>query len=82
MKDLNLHRPYGNIIADLKKIIKCPKWRSIFENNLTKVAGGYDWKFEKNTVFHNMTVNNQPSSLVNWNASIGLYPGRSFFVFP
>ena len=45
LKHLNMNRAYGAIIHDLKQIIKCPKWRSIFENNLVRGQGGYHWKF-------------------------------------
>ena len=82
LKNINLHRPFGSISHDLKRIISCPKFRSLMENNLVKNPLGYEWRFESNAVFHNLTSFNHPSSLVNWNAQIGLYPGRSFFVFP
>lgn len=81
LKGLNLNRGFGAIIHDLKTIISCPKWRSIFENNLHRVGGGYEWKFEKNAVFSNLS-SSQPSSLVNWPKTNGLYPGRACFVFP
>ena len=82
MKGLSLQKPYSSIVQDLRKIIRCPKWRAIFENNLVKGSHGYEWRFEHNAVFHNLTANNHQNSLTNWTTAIGMYPGRSLFAFP
>ena len=54
LKVLSLQRPYSSIVNDLRRIIRCPKWRSIFEQNLVKGSSGYEWRFEHNAVFHNL----------------------------
>ena len=75
-------RPIGQIIHDIRKIIKCPKWRSIFEANVHRAGDrGYEWKFDFDAIWKNLSKNS-PSSLISWHSSIGLYPGRSCFAFP
>jgi hypothetical protein len=78
---MNLKRPFASITNDLKSIVQCPKWRSIFQNNLIRADSGYEWNFNFNQVNHNLQKD-QPNSLWNWPKNIGLYPGRSMFVFP
>lgn len=81
LKDVNLNRAIGSIITDIKRIVKCPKWRSIFETNLQRGERGYHWKFDFDTVANNLQMKG-PGSLISWHSSIGLYPGRSCFAFP
>ena len=77
-----MHRPFGSISHDLKKIVKCPKWRSLFESNLVRSdQGGYQWNFNLEAIWQNLRKDS-PSSILNWNHTNGLYPGRAMFAFP
>jgi pimeloyl-ACP methyl ester carboxylesterase len=81
LRNVNLARSYGAISAELKNIVLCPKWRSLYLSNLVKAEGGYAWNFNFNAVHHNLT-RISPSNLSSWSKSVGLYPGRSLFAFP
>jgi len=82
LSGLNIKRGYAAISSDLKNNILCPKWRSIFQNNLVKSGdGGYTWNFNFNSIHHNLTTIS-PSNLTSWHPSVGLYPGRAHFAFP
>jgi hypothetical protein len=78
---MSLKRSFGAITNDLKSIVECPKWRSVFQNNLVKTDQGYDWNFNFDRVNQNLQKD-QPNSLWNWPKNIGLYPGRTMFAFP
>lgn len=81
LEGVNTKRSFNAISADLKRQVKCPKWRHVFQNGLVKVDGGHDWGFNFSAVHHNLTTHS-PSNLTNWATHIGLYPGRSLFAFP
>ena len=81
LKNLNISRSYAAINSELKNLVLCPKWRNIFLNNLIKAEGGYAWNFNLNSVHQNLT-RLSPSNLSSWSKSVGLYPGRSVFIFP
>lgn len=82
LSTLNTKRGFNSISNELKSTILCPKWRSLFQNCLVKAPeGGYTWNFNFDTVHHNLAHNN-PSNLTSWYANVGLYPGRSTFIFP
>lgn len=76
-----MNKAFSSISHDLKQVIKCPKWRKLFESNVGKQEVNYGWKFNASAVWDNIKGNN-PSSLVGWNTNVGLYPGRSLFLFP
>lgn len=81
LKTLNISRSYTAINSELKSLILCPKWRSLFLSSLVKAEAGYTWNFNFSAVHHNL-VKNSPSNLASWAKSVGLYPGRSLFAFP
>ena len=81
LNSLNLNRAFSSIALDLKKNIVCPKWRSIFENNLVRSGAGYEWNFNFDAIYQN-TRKDSPSSLFNWSSLYGLYTGRAMFTFP
>lgn len=83
IKNINLHRPFNSIYLELKSLIQCPKWRSIFERNLIRsdAGSGYEWNFNFKNVWQNIGTD-APSSIINWTPLNGLYPGRSSFIFP
>jgi pimeloyl-ACP methyl ester carboxylesterase len=78
---MNIQRPFASISNELKKVILCPKWRSIFLNCLVKGETGYKWNFNAPDIFSNLH-RNTPNCLTSWSTVNGLYPGRSHFVFP
>ena len=41
----NISRSYAAISNALKDTVICPKWRSLFLNNLVKNETGYTWNF-------------------------------------
>ena len=51
------------------------------ESNLIKQDNSYNWKFNLESIFQNIKHEN-PSSLLGWHSSVGLYPGRVNFTFP
>ena len=81
LRNISLNKSYPGIIADLKAEIKCPKWRSVFENNLVRHEGKYEWKFDVEACWNNINTDS-PNSIVGWSSNIGLYPGRVCFTFP
>ena len=81
LNNVALNRPFAAISHELRNIIQCPKWRSIFESNLLKQDHGYTWKFNLEAIHRNIRLEN-PSSLLGWNTTIGLYTGRVNFTFP
>lgn len=81
LSQISLTRPYSTLVTDLKSIVKCPKWRRIFESNLVRYDGQYDWKFNMEAVLDNLR-NNSPNSMTGWSKAVGLYPGRACFAFP
>ena len=81
LKNLNLHRGFSSIVGDLKHEIQCPKWRSLFQNNLVKGDSSYRWEFNVQAVAHNLLSNN-PSSLWDWPTTNGLFTGKAMFTFP
>lgn len=81
LRGINLHRSLSSIHSDLKKHIKCPKWRDIFEDNLARAGEGYAWKFPLDLWWKNLG-NNTGESLLNWTSTIGLWVGKTMFAFP
>jgi pimeloyl-ACP methyl ester carboxylesterase len=81
LSSLNINRAYSAIVNALKDTVICPKWRTMFLNNLVKNEGGYTWNFNYEAIHQNFT-RESPSNLTNWNSSVGLYPGRAMFAFP
>lgn len=67
---------------DLFQIYQCPKWRSIFCQNLKRNhKGECEWKFELDYIHANIKFN-KADSLAYWPTKGGLFPGRAHFVFP
>lgn len=81
LQSVSLHRSYQSIVAEIKAQVKCPKWRSIFENNLVRQDGQYEWKFDFEAVSNNFKTDS-PNSMAGWSSAVGLYPGRACFAFP
>ena len=81
LNNFNINRSYGAIVNELKHTVICPKWRSIFLNNLVKGDHGYQWNFNYDAIHRNL-ARDSPSNLTCWHSSIGLYPGRALFAFP
>jgi pimeloyl-ACP methyl ester carboxylesterase len=82
LESLNIKRGFSAINSDLKNNILCPKWRSLFQNNLVKAPeGGYGWNFNFDVVNRNL-ARDTPSNLTGWATNVGLYPGRANFIFP
>jgi len=81
LRGVALNRPFTAISQELRSIVKCPKWRTILESNLIKQDNSYNWKFNLESIFQNIKHEN-PSSLLGWHSSVGLYPGRVNFTFP
>ena len=81
LRHLDINRGFHTIHSELKDKILDPKWRNIFLNNLEKEGNGYRWQCNFEAIHHNLHYN-FPYSLTSWAPNIGLYPGRSLFVFP
>jgi len=82
LEGLNIKRRFGSINIDMKNNILCPRWRTIFQNNLVKSSeGGYNWNFNLPALVNNLSKES-PSNLTSWASNIGLYPGRVGFAFP
>jgi len=66
----------------MRERIECPKWRSIYYNNLIRDAktGKLTWNFELDYLYHNTNFN-RADSIANWNFKHGLYTGRFMSVF-
>lgn len=54
LNNFNIKRSYGAIAGELKNSVACPKWRSIFLNNLNKGNHGYDWNFNLEAINRNL----------------------------
>lgn len=54
LSELNINRSYASINAELKRVVLCPKWRSLFLNCLVKSDTGYTWNFNFNAVHSNL----------------------------
>ena len=54
LSELNINRSYASINAELKRVVLCPKWRSLFLNCLFKSDTGYTWNFNFNAVHSNL----------------------------
>jgi hypothetical protein len=80
-KNLNLTRGFTSISGDLKQNIQCPKWRHLFQNNISKGEGSYRWDFNVEAIASNLLSNN-PSSLWDWPTTNGLFTGKALFTFP
>lgn len=81
IQHLNLHRGFPSIVGDLKQEIQCPKWRSLFQSNLSKADGSYRWEFNVQAVAQNL-LSNTPNSLWDWPTTNGLFTGKAMFAFP
>jgi hypothetical protein len=62
-------------------VVKCPKWRRIFESNIVKQETSYNWKFNMEAVYNSMKFN-YPNNLLGWPKTTGLFTGRVLFAFP
>jgi pimeloyl-ACP methyl ester carboxylesterase len=54
LRNVALNRPFSSISHELRQLISCPKWRQIFESNLTKGDHSYNWKFNLDAIYHNV----------------------------
>lgn len=81
VKDIDTSRSANHVTNELKKSIKCPKWREILEDNIVKQANGVSWDFNLNVLAHNLRSKGA-ESLLNWESNMGLWTGRAMFAFP
>lgn len=81
LKELNTDRSLTSINNELKKTVKCPKWREIIEDNLVKEPHGFSWNFNLDVIAKNLSSKNA-ESLLNWTPTLGLWTGRTMFAFP
>ena len=81
LRHANINRSFSAINHEFKDNILDPRWRNIFLNNLEKEGSGHKWTCNMEAIHHNLH-SNFPCSLTSWHSSIGLYPGRSMFIFP
>jgi len=66
----------------LKAEIACPKWRSIFNQNLVLLKDNqYKWNFEMELINKNLQFN-KADSLGAWNEKFGMWTGRACYIFP
>lgn len=83
LRGINIGRSTAsNIVADLRKHIKCPKWRELFEESVTKsTSGSLDWDFPLDLWWKNLG-SGRAESLLNWTSTMGLWVGKAMFAFP
>eukprot|EP01016_Furgasonia_blochmanni_P005459 TRINITY_DN1211_c0_g1_i1.p1 TRINITY_DN1211_c0_g1~~TRINITY_DN1211_c0_g1_i1.p1 ORF type:complete len:458 (+),score=105.78 TRINITY_DN1211_c0_g1_i1:158-1531(+) len=80
-KDVDLRRNRADIEADIAKLVKDKKWRSIFLSNLVRSGEGYNWNFEINYLAKNLSYN-KADSIGYWAEKHGVFTGRNVFIFP
>jgi len=83
LRSINMNRhAHASIVSDLKKHVKCPKWRDILHDTITKTASGeFAWNFPLDLWWKNLS-SGRAESLLNWNSSMGLWVGKTMFAFP
>jgi pimeloyl-ACP methyl ester carboxylesterase len=78
--DLKLNRMSGaEAVKALEAGITCPKWQSIFKQNLDLASDTPKWKFNVADLAKN-TQKNYPDVAV-WDESFGLWPGQAWACF-
>jgi len=83
LRGINIQRSTPtSIVSDLKKHVKCPKWREIFQDTVARGPGGrLDWNFPLDLWWKNLS-SGHGESLLNWTHAMGLWVGRAIFAFP
>jgi len=81
-KSLNLNKisNIGDAAKYLDQNISCPKYRSIFKNNLSVEKGPLQWKMNLDGLYKN-TRKFMPEVAI-WSESYGLWPGNALILFP
>jgi len=76
--DLN-EMDYGQAVKALKDNIACPKWASIFCQNLKQEGSNLHWKTNYQGLYRNMKKF-EPDVAI-WSQSYGLWPGQALALF-
>ena len=81
LKGVNMNRDFASISDHLKQHVQCPKWRSILHSQVAKNGDKYAWNFDLNYLARNLS-SKQTESLLNWPRNMGVWVGRTLFLFP